>query len=65
VGSVLRLDLLVEDEIVLEVKVVEHVQVVHKAQLLSSMRLAKKKKGLLLNFHGAMLTDGVTRCVLR
>lgn len=56
-----RLDLLVEDQIVVEVKAVETVLPVHGAQLLSYLRLTKKPLGLLINFNVPVLTDGVTR----
>jgi GxxExxY protein len=60
----LRLDMLVADSVIVEVKAVEEVLKVHKAQLLSYMRLADKRHGLLLNFHVPVLKDGITRCVL-
>ena len=58
-----RLDLLVEDQIVVEVKAVEIVLPVHGAQLLSYLRLTGKPLGLLINFNVPLLTDGVTRRV--
>jgi len=60
----LKLDVLVNDEVILEIKSVEEVLKVHKAQLTSYLRLAGKKRGLLLNFHVAYLKDGITRCVV-
>jgi GxxExxY protein len=59
----LRLDLLVEDLIIIELKVVEVVLPVHKAQLLSYMKLASKPKGLLINFHTDNITKGLTPLV--
>jgi GxxExxY protein len=56
-----RLDLLVEDQIVVEVKAIEVVLPVHEAQLLSYLRLMDKPLGLLINFNVPLLTDGVTR----
>jgi len=47
-----RLDLLVENEVVVELKAIETVLPVHKAQLLSYLRLGEKRLGLLINFHG-------------
>ena len=47
----LRLDMLVEDCVVVEVKAVNRILPVHSAQLLSYLRLSEKKVGLLLNFH--------------
>ena len=58
-----RLDLLVEDTIVVELKSVDKVQDVHKKQLLTYLRLTKKPLGLLINFNEALLKDGITRIV--
>jgi GxxExxY protein len=60
----LRLDMLVADVVIVEVKAIEDVLKVHKAQLLSYMRLSGKRRGLLLNFHVAVLKNGITRCSL-
>ena len=49
-----RLDLLVEDTIIVELKSVEEVKPVHKKQLLTYLRLAKKQLGLLINFNKAL-----------
>jgi GxxExxY protein len=56
-----RLDLLVADEIVVEIKAVETVLPVHRAQLLSYLRLTKKPIGLLINFNVPVLVKGVKR----
>lgn len=58
-----RLDLLVADKVIVELKVVETLLPVHKAQLLSYLRLAHKKLGLLINFNVPMLKDGIKRVV--
>ena len=58
-----RLDLLVEDTIIVELKSVEKVQELHKKQLLTYLRLAKKPLGLLINFNETMLKDGITRVI--
>ena len=58
-----RLDLLVENEVVVELKAIETVLPVHKAQLLSYLRLGGKRLGLLINFHVGRLRDGITRLV--
>jgi GxxExxY protein len=60
-----RLDLLVEDTVVIEIKSVEEVRPVHKAQLLSYLRLSGKKLGLLLNFNSLHLKDGIFRIANR
>jgi len=56
-----RIDLLVEDLIIIELKSVERVQPVHAKQLLTYLRLANKSLGLLINFNELMLKDGITR----
>ena len=58
-----RLDLLVEDTIIVELKSVENVQSVHKKQLLTYLRLANKPLGLLINFNETVVKDGITRIV--
>jgi GxxExxY protein len=59
-----KIDIVVEDQVVLELKCVESVQPVHEAQLLTYMKLGRKKVGLLLNFNVALMKDGITRRVL-
>jgi 7-cyano-7-deazaguanine synthase len=56
-----RIDLLVEDLVIVELKCVEHVLPVHKAQLLSYLRLGKKPLGLLINFNVPLLKEGISR----
>ena len=58
-----RIDLLVENQIILELKAVEKVLSIHKAQLLSYLRLSNRKIGLLINFHSTYLKDGIYRIV--
>jgi GxxExxY protein len=58
-----RMDMLVADKIVFELKVVEALLPVHKAQLLSYMRLSEIKLGLLINFNEAVVRDGIKRIV--
>lgn len=59
----LRIDLLVNDEIVLEIKAVEKVIPVHEAQLLTYLKLACKPMGFLINFNVRLLKDGIRRYV--
>jgi GxxExxY protein len=59
-----RLDLLVEDEVIVEVKSVDRHDPVFEAQLLSYMRITGKRKGLLINFNHRLLKDGIKRFVL-
>lgn len=58
-----RLDLLVENTIIVEIKSVEKVQDLHKKQLLTYLRLAKKPLGLLINFNKALLKEGINRII--
>ncbi len=60
---VYRLDMLVENMVIIEVKVVDHLAPIHKAQLLSYLRLSGCKVGLLINFNVKVLRDGVVRVV--
>ena len=61
----LRLDILIDDVLILELKAVEKVLPIHKAQLLSYMKLPNKPVGLLINFHELVLKDGIHRMVLK
>jgi len=56
-----RMDLLVENEIVVELKSVDKVGDVHKKQLLTYLKLAQKPLGLLINFNVKLLKEGLTR----
>lgn len=58
-----RIDLLVDDEVVVEVKTVERLAPVHEAQLLTYLRFSKRRIGLLINFHTMHLRDGIKRMV--
>lgn len=58
-----RLDLIVEDQIIVEVKSIEKEAPVHRAQLLSYLRLTGKPLGLLINFNVPRLVQGVTRLI--
>ncbi len=59
-----RIDLLVDDKIIVELKAVEKVLPIHEAQLLTYLRILKKPVGLLLNFSVPVLKDGIIRRVL-
>lgn len=59
-----RIDLLVENKVVIELKVVEAFNDVHIAQTLTYMRLADCKLGLLLNFYTKSLKNGIKRLIL-
>jgi GxxExxY protein len=60
-----RLDLLVEDSVIVELKAIESVLPIHQAQLLSYLKLSGKKLGLLINFNVVHLKDGIKRMVNR
>ena len=62
-GQGFRMDLLVEDTVVVELKSVKKVEAVHKKQLLTYLRLADKPLGLLINFNEPLLKDGITRII--
>lgn len=58
-----RIDLLVEDTVIVELKAVEQILPIHQAQLLSYLKLSGKKIGLLINFNVLHLRDGIKRVV--
>lgn len=58
-----RADLIVEDKVIVELKSVENVIPVHKKQLLTYLRLADKRLGLLINFGSELIRDGISRVV--
>jgi GxxExxY protein len=62
-GQGFRIDLLVEDTLVVELKSVNQVSDVHKKQLLTYLKLSKKPLGLLINFNEVLLKDGITRII--
>jgi GxxExxY protein len=59
-----RIDLIVRDEVILELKAVEKLLPIHQAQLLTYLKLAHKRVGLLINFNVPLLTQGIIRRVL-
>ena len=60
-----RIDVVVEEQVILELKTVERFMPIHDAQLLTYMKLSGLRTGLLLNFHSAVLRDGMRRMMLR
>ena len=60
----LRLDLIVEDLVICELKALETVNPVWEAQLLSHLRLTKKRLGYLINFNVPLIKDGIRRMVI-
>lgn len=59
-----RLDLVVEDRLIVELKTVEKILPVHEAQVLTYLKLSGLRTGLVLNFAVAVLKDGIRRLVL-
>ena len=59
-----KLDLLVEDTVVVELKAIEALAPIHQAQIISYLKLAGKPTGLLINFHTLHLKDGIKRFVV-
>ena len=58
-----RIDILVENAVIVELKTVERLLPVHQAQLLSYLKLSGKRAGLLINFHVSHLRDGIKRLI--
>lgn len=59
-----RIDILVDDTVVVELKAVTEISPVHESQLLTYLKLTKRHVGLLINFHVPVLKDGISRMVL-
>ena len=64
IDSGFRLDLLVSERLVVEIKAVEKLQPVHQAQVLTYLKLGQFNRGLLLNFNVPLLRDGIQRLAL-
>ena len=58
-----RLDILIENQLIVEIKAVENILPVHKAQLLTYLRHTQKPLGLLINFNSSLLKNGLTRVI--
>ena len=58
-----RIDILVNDEVVVELKAVDAIQPIHEAQVLTYMRLSGRQVGLILNFNVPVLKNGIKRLV--
>ncbi|WP_426482918.1 GxxExxY protein [Chryseobacterium sp. R2ACT005] len=63
IDNAFKLDLMVESKVILEVKTVEYISPTHKTQLLTYLKMANCKLGLLLNFQSDVFKNGVTRIV--
>ena len=64
IGDDLRLDLMVEDKVIVEIKHVSELAPVHMAQLMTYLRITKRQVGLLINFNVVLLKDGLKRVSL-
>lgn len=62
-GDAFRIDLVVNDLLLVEIKAVEQILPVHEAQLLTYLRLTGKRLGILLNFNVKILRDGIRRVI--
>jgi GxxExxY protein len=58
------MDVVVENELIIEIKAVDRILPVHEAQMLTYLRLARLRAGLLMNFNNVVLEDGLRRFVL-
>jgi GxxExxY protein len=58
-----RLDMLIDDLVIVELKCVDSISAIHKAQIISYLKLSGKSLGLILNFHVVHLRDGIKRFV--
>jgi GxxExxY protein len=59
-----RLDVVVEDAVIVELKAIDQLLPIHEAQLMTYLRLARKRVGLLINFNVPMLRKGIIRRVI-
>ena len=59
-----RMDIVVQNELIIEIKAVDRILPVHEAQMLTYLRLSHLRAGLLLNFNNVVLKDGLRRFVL-
>lgn len=58
-----RLDLLVKNKVIIELKTVDKITDIHKAQILTYLKISKHKLGLLINFNSTLLKDGIHRYI--
>ncbi len=63
-GDDLRLDLIVADQLIVELKAVDHLHPIHEAQLITYLKLTGLRTGLLINFNVRLLKEGIKRMVL-
>ncbi len=63
INDAYRIDILVEDSLIIELKTVQTLEKIHKSQLLTYLKLSDKKLGLLINFNVPLLKEGIVRVV--
>ncbi len=63
IENAFRLDMIVENKLILEIKTVDYITSIHKSQLLTYLKITNCKLGLLLNFQSDVFKNGVTRIV--
>jgi len=63
-GQPLRMDLIIENDVIVEVKAVEKLIPIHQAQLMTYLKLTQCSVGLLINFNSVLIKDGIKRMVL-
>jgi GxxExxY protein len=59
-----RMDIVIEDRVLVELKAVDEIAKIHEAQLMSYLKLSERRVGLLINFNVKLLIDGVVRRVI-
>jgi GxxExxY protein len=64
ISGAYRIDLLIDNKIIIELKSVDKLNAIHEAQILTYMKLFKKKLGLLINFNEKILKNGIKRFIL-
>jgi GxxExxY protein len=64
IESAFRIDLLVENKVIVELKAQDKILPIHQAQLMTYLKLSQKRLGLLINFNVSLLKDGIKRIVL-
>lgn len=63
IENAFRLDMMIENKVILEIKAVDYINPTHKAQLLTYLKMSNCKLGMLLNFQSDVFKNGVTRIV--
>ena len=63
-GNAFRIDILVDDKIVVELKAVDKINNLHEAQLLTYLKLTDRKLGLIINFNSSLIKNGIKRMIL-